>query len=291
MYGTGVGKLTVGVVSLDSQQKSELWSKVGNQNNSWHCAAVNIARQTNGTFQVYIDARTGSDIRGDIAIDDLKLYSTSLCIQSECDSSTPTTSSPGSTSSNTPSETTSLSTSIKTTTYIDNSPKTTISNTVSTTPGIVIDTALYYMIAIPVAVLLAAIVIGIVCYCRKSSTPPSDDDADNISEYMELDESAITSVKHNGQIVFPQNIDGHVYEEPVSGGSSGGGYDSSAPRLPAKSQSIDDVDYIDMDADLYTTSSSAPRVSTAEESGMTAPPPCGNFGYITAVHLEQPNDP
>ena len=73
MYGTaGMGGLTL-QASTNGTSWTDLWTKSGNQGNSWLSASVNLATYTGSTVQLRFVGTTGSTWQGDIAVDDVAL--------------------------------------------------------------------------------------------------------------------------------------------------------------------------------------------------------------------------
>eukprot|EP00058_Branchiostoma_floridae_P026512 XP_002612003.1 hypothetical protein BRAFLDRAFT_86962 [Branchiostoma floridae] len=70
MYGVNVGDLNV-YLFTEVGQGEPLWSMSGNQGNQWIRARISIKPTRN--FQLMFEAIRGTDWRGDIAIDDIKL--------------------------------------------------------------------------------------------------------------------------------------------------------------------------------------------------------------------------
>ncbi len=73
MYGAaGMGGLTL-QASTNGTSWTDLWTKSGNQGNSWLSASVNLATYTGSTVQLRFVGTTGSTWQGDIAVDDVAL--------------------------------------------------------------------------------------------------------------------------------------------------------------------------------------------------------------------------
>ncbi|WP_130733318.1 M4 family metallopeptidase [Flavobacterium sp. J27] len=73
MYGaTGMGGLTL-QASTNGSTWTDLWTKSGNQGNSWLSASVGLASYTGATVQLRFVGTTGTTWQGDIAVDDVAL--------------------------------------------------------------------------------------------------------------------------------------------------------------------------------------------------------------------------
>ncbi|XP_050414849.1 MAM and LDL-receptor class A domain-containing protein 1 [Patella vulgata] len=148
MYGEAINRLSVGI--LNDSKKQQMFFKTGDQNNAWHCGSFDV--QTTVNTQIYIEAVTGENILGDIAIDDLEI------IQGKCNSPCGTTS-PGS-ATTLPSNTRNVPTTTPTT-QPDNS------ETTKDTSNLVSDNILIYATTIPIAVLILIGVVAFICYKNK----------------------------------------------------------------------------------------------------------------------------
>ncbi|KAK6194401.1 hypothetical protein SNE40_000040 [Patella caerulea] len=149
MYGRAIDRLSVGI--LNGSKKQPMFSKTGNQNNTWHCASIDV--QTTVNAKIYIEAVTGENILGDIAIDDLNLI-LGQC-NSPCSTTSPdiaTTSLPGNP----------VYTSMTTATTQPDNPKTTID-----TANPISDNILIYATSIPIAVLILIAIVAFICYKNK----------------------------------------------------------------------------------------------------------------------------
>ncbi|XP_059174660.1 MAM domain-containing glycosylphosphatidylinositol anchor protein 1-like [Physella acuta] len=80
MYGRTVGNLTVSSQSSNGRE-TVLWSKLGDQGNSWHSGYINITSNitSSQSFKIVFEA-TMVGFSGDVAIDDVSLQE-SLCNQ------------------------------------------------------------------------------------------------------------------------------------------------------------------------------------------------------------------
>lgn len=72
MYGTSMGSLEL-QASTDGTSWTTLWSKSGNQNNSWYNASVDLSAYLGTSVQLRYVGTTGSSYRGDMAIDKITL--------------------------------------------------------------------------------------------------------------------------------------------------------------------------------------------------------------------------
>jgi len=78
MYGTAMGQLEVQVSTNDgSTWSSPIWSKSGNQGNSWEEAEVNLSNYLDETILLRFKATTGSSYTSDITLDNLQVSATS----------------------------------------------------------------------------------------------------------------------------------------------------------------------------------------------------------------------
>jgi len=76
MYGSSsMGSLAL-EASLDGRNWSSIWSKSGNQGNSWQTASVNLASYAGSTVQLRFNGVTGNTWQGDMAIDNLSFSTT-----------------------------------------------------------------------------------------------------------------------------------------------------------------------------------------------------------------------
>lgn len=79
MYGATTGTLRFQVSTNNGTSWSTLWTRTGDQGNSWKTALVNVSSyiNTNGVrFRFY--GTTGTSYTGDIAIDDISIYTLSI---------------------------------------------------------------------------------------------------------------------------------------------------------------------------------------------------------------------
>jgi len=71
LYGSSnMGSLQV-EASEDGSTWTSIWSRSGNQGNSWRSASVDLAAYLGGTVQLRFNGLTGTTWQGDMAIDDL----------------------------------------------------------------------------------------------------------------------------------------------------------------------------------------------------------------------------
>ncbi|XP_050414880.1 MAM and LDL-receptor class A domain-containing protein 2-like isoform X2 [Patella vulgata] len=149
---TTINRLSMGI--LNDSKKQQMFIKTGDQNNSWHCGSFDV--QTTVNTKIYIEAVTGENIFGDIAIDDLEI------IQGKCNSSCGTIS---------PDSPTTLPSNIITnsTSPVRSSPTTQPGNpgTTKETFNPVTDNILIYATCIPIAVLILIGVVAFICYKNK----------------------------------------------------------------------------------------------------------------------------
>ncbi|MGH1339173.1 MAG: trypsin-like peptidase domain-containing protein, partial [Aureispira sp.] len=88
MYGATTGNLRFQVSTNNGSSWTTLWTKTGDQGNSWKTAFINVSSyiNTNGVrFRFY--GTTGTSFTGDIAIDDISIYT--LTISKPCVNSYP----------------------------------------------------------------------------------------------------------------------------------------------------------------------------------------------------------
>ncbi|BFZ04222.1 hypothetical protein BsWGS_07261 [Bradybaena similaris] len=76
MFGPNVASLSVLRVQ-NNVTKSTIWSKTGNQGDQWKVANVHIS--TGSNMAIIIQAVRGIDYEGDIAIDDIRYFSSGTC--------------------------------------------------------------------------------------------------------------------------------------------------------------------------------------------------------------------
>ncbi len=72
MYGLNMGSLKV-EASKDGSSWTTLWTKSGNQGNTWHNASVDISVYTGSTITIRFVGTTGNSYKSDIAIDKLTI--------------------------------------------------------------------------------------------------------------------------------------------------------------------------------------------------------------------------
>lgn len=72
MYGSTMGSLAL-EASVDGTNWTSLWSKSGDQGNSWSNASVNLSSYLGSNLQLRFVGTTGSSYRSDMAIDDISI--------------------------------------------------------------------------------------------------------------------------------------------------------------------------------------------------------------------------
>ncbi len=74
MYGSSsMGSLALEASSDNGATWDTVWSRAGNQGNSWQSASVDLATYTGGALQLRFNGVTGNTWQGDMAIDDVNL--------------------------------------------------------------------------------------------------------------------------------------------------------------------------------------------------------------------------
>lgn len=73
MYGTSIGTLTLEASTDNGSNWTSLWTKSGNQGNSWKSASVDLASYTGATVKLRFNGITSTSWSGDITFDDVKL--------------------------------------------------------------------------------------------------------------------------------------------------------------------------------------------------------------------------
>ncbi|QKX06841.1 T9SS type A sorting domain-containing protein [Aquimarina sp. TRL1] len=74
MYGaSSMGSLAIEASSDNGASWTSVWSKSGNQGNSWQSATIDLSSYTGGALQLRLNGVTGTTWRSDIAVDDVKL--------------------------------------------------------------------------------------------------------------------------------------------------------------------------------------------------------------------------
>jgi hypothetical protein len=74
MYGaSSMGSLALEVSSDNGSTWTSVWSKSGNQGNSWQTASVNLAAYVGGSVQMRFNGVTGTTWQGDMAVDAVNL--------------------------------------------------------------------------------------------------------------------------------------------------------------------------------------------------------------------------
>jgi len=74
MYGSSsMGSLAMEASTDDGSTWSSVWSKSGNQGNSWKTATIDLASYVGGTVKFRFNGITGTTWQGDMAVDDLSI--------------------------------------------------------------------------------------------------------------------------------------------------------------------------------------------------------------------------
>lgn len=73
MYGTSMGTLTLEASTDNGANWTSLWTKSGNQGNSWVSATVDLAAYTGASLTLRFNGITSASWSGDMAIDDISL--------------------------------------------------------------------------------------------------------------------------------------------------------------------------------------------------------------------------
>ncbi len=76
MYGSSMGTLTLEASSNNGATWSSLWSKSGDQGNSWQSASIDLSTYTGAAVQLRFNGITNTSWSGDMTIDDLNLSET-----------------------------------------------------------------------------------------------------------------------------------------------------------------------------------------------------------------------
>ncbi|MFD2562814.1 M14 family zinc carboxypeptidase [Aquimarina rubra] len=87
MNGTNMGSLEVLASTDDGFSYTSLWSRNGNQGNQWNQASIDLSVYVGSVIKLQFKGTTGNGFRSDLAIDDLKILSTTPDTQAP---STPT---------------------------------------------------------------------------------------------------------------------------------------------------------------------------------------------------------
>ncbi|MCG8697022.1 MAG: choice-of-anchor J domain-containing protein, partial [Bacteroidales bacterium] len=82
MYGTSMGKLDVEVSTNQGNSWQLVWSKSGNQSNSWHTAEVDISSYAGQVVNIRFRGETGTSYTSDMAIDNVRIEDGVEMIQS-----------------------------------------------------------------------------------------------------------------------------------------------------------------------------------------------------------------
>src|SRR5690606_21859728 len=72
MYGADMGSLSF-QASTNGTTWTTLWSRSGNQGNSWQTATVDLSTYAGGNVSLRFLGVTGNDYRSDMALDDFEL--------------------------------------------------------------------------------------------------------------------------------------------------------------------------------------------------------------------------
>lgn len=75
MYGGAIGDLELLVSTDDGSTYSSLWSKNGNQGNSWKQANIDLTSYAGSVIKIQFRGKTGANWRSDIAIDNINIKS------------------------------------------------------------------------------------------------------------------------------------------------------------------------------------------------------------------------
>lgn len=81
MYGSAMGTFAVEAKRSGETNWTTLWSKTGNQGNSWDIAQVNLAAYASDTFKLRLRGTTGSSFTSDMAVDDIQIGNQRNCIR------------------------------------------------------------------------------------------------------------------------------------------------------------------------------------------------------------------
>ncbi len=73
MYGSGMGTLALDITVDGGVTWTTLWSRSGNQGNSWKIGVVDLSNYYNGTIQLRFHGTTGTTFRSDMAIDNIHI--------------------------------------------------------------------------------------------------------------------------------------------------------------------------------------------------------------------------
>ncbi|WP_298544758.1 M14 family zinc carboxypeptidase [uncultured Aquimarina sp.] len=76
MNGTNMGSLEVLVSTDDGSSYTSLWNRNGTQGNQWNQASIDLSAYVGSVIQLQFKGTTGTGFRSDMAIDDLKILST-----------------------------------------------------------------------------------------------------------------------------------------------------------------------------------------------------------------------
>ena len=78
MYGATMGSLEVLISNDDGANYTSLWSQNGNLGNSWNQASLDISSYTGSVVKVQFKGLTGSSWRSDMAIDNIRVISSTV---------------------------------------------------------------------------------------------------------------------------------------------------------------------------------------------------------------------
>ncbi len=84
MLGTDMGTIEVLISTNDDGSYSSIWSQNGNKGDTWNQATVNLAAYAGSVVKIRFKGTTGSSWRSDLAIDNIKIASTSTNPPSAC---------------------------------------------------------------------------------------------------------------------------------------------------------------------------------------------------------------
>ncbi len=76
MNGTNMGSLEVLISNNDGSSYASIWSRSGSQGDQWNQVSLDISAYAGSVIQLRFKGTTGNGFRSDIAIDDLKIIST-----------------------------------------------------------------------------------------------------------------------------------------------------------------------------------------------------------------------
>jgi len=74
MYGSTMGNLTISAVDQATNQRSVIFSKIGNQGDQWSLSTANLTSFIGKSIKIEIRGLTGVSYRSDIAIDEIRVF-------------------------------------------------------------------------------------------------------------------------------------------------------------------------------------------------------------------------